>query len=146
MFRLDSGRQGRQFFRATRGLSPVMFFRFLNNFRMTFLFLRFACGHRRIHQLIFFLGHLGSPMVFKRVRENIRSVAPSARSNDGFVFEVCVREPPYPAADCFLLGHLGSSMVFRRARENIRGVAPSGRSNDGFVFEVDVRAPPYPPR
>ena len=42
-------------------------------------------------------------MVFKRDRENIRSAARSARSNDGFVFAVCARAPPYPPADSFYL-------------------------------------------
>ena len=62
--------------------------------RMTVLFLQFTCGLRRIHQLIFLLGHLGSPMVFKRGRENIGSAARSARCNGGFVFALCVRVPP----------------------------------------------------
>ena len=42
-------------------------------------------------------------MVFRRGRENIRSAALSARSNDSFVFEICVRAPPYPPADFFFL-------------------------------------------
>ena len=100
--------------------------------RMPVSFLRFACGHRRIHQLIFFLGRLGSPVVFKRVRENIQSVAPSARSNDGFVFGVCVQARIHQLF--FFLGHLGFPMVFRRGWENIRSAALGARSNDSFFL------------
>ena len=111
--------------------------------RMNILFFRLRAGARVSPIWVFLLAYLGSPMVFRRVPENIRGATRSTRLNEHFVFRVCVRAPAYLPPDFFYLVTWAPLCYSGEFGKIIRGATRSTRSNEHFFFRIWMRAPAY---